>query len=368
MVEIPFVDLRWQHSQIRAEVEPLLYAAMDAGRFILGPVVRDFEVAFAGYWGFRDAIGVGNGTDALELGLRALDVGPGDEVIIPTNSFIASAAAVVQVGAVPVLVDVNDMDLLIDVEAIRAAITPRTRVIMPVHLFGQLANVPAISQLATEQGLFIIEDASQCHGARGRNYNFGAHSHLITTSFYPGKNLGAYGDGGAVLTNDPAIADRIRLLRDHGSSQKYVHKLWGRNSRLDALQATVLHVKLRYLDEWNTLRREAALRYESFFSGSSIVRRPPVTTDLENAWHIYAIRISKRDQVFRHLANNGIAAGIHYPVPIHEQPPMRVLGGDSLVLPVAERAAMELLSLPLFPGITDSQQHRVVDVVLDAIQ
>ncbi|HTW98505.1 MAG TPA: DegT/DnrJ/EryC1/StrS family aminotransferase, partial [Acidimicrobiales bacterium] len=355
---LPLVDLAWQHRQVAAEIEPQLLHMMSTGRFVLGDEVERFEEEYARYCGVRHCIGVASGTDALVLSLRAVGLQPGDEVIVPANSFVASAAAVVLAGGVPVLVDVRDDTLLLDLDAARAAITARTRAIIPVHLFGRLVDMPALAALAADAGLAVIEDAAQAHGARAGSYWPGSTSELVATSFYPAKNLGAYGDAGAVLTNRSDLAERMLLLRDHGSPDKYHHEIVGTNSRLDALQAAVLSVKLAHLDEWNALRREAAGRYASLLAGVPGVAAPPPAGAAEHVWHLYTVRVPRRDRILEALRQASIGAGVHYPVPLHLQPALLPYAGEA-ARPVAERAASELLSLPIYPGITPAQQELV---------
>lgn len=366
-MNVPLVDLAWQHRAIAAELEPLTSDIMECGRFVLGPELGDFESRFAGYCGAAHCVGVANGTDALTLALVALGIGPGDEVIVPTNSFVASAAAVVHAGARPVLVDADVRTLLIDRGAVEAAITGRTRAIMPVHLFGRLVDVAPLRALADAHGLKVVGDAAQAQGARPAGGTLVEGCDIVATSFYPGKNLGAYGDGGAVLTDDPELAEQVRTLRNHGSRSKYLHVRVGWNSRLDNLQAAVLGVKLRHLDDWNDSRRAAARRYDELLAEVEPVRRPDPAFGDDHVWHLYAVRTEWRDAVLASLQRDGIGAGVHYPTPIHLQPAFSAYRRDH-PLPVAERAARELLSLPLFPGITDAQQEHVVSAIERALR
>jgi dTDP-4-amino-4,6-dideoxygalactose transaminase len=313
-------------------------------------------------------VAVANGTDAIEIALRALGVGHGDECILPANTFIATAEAVCRAGATPVLVDCADDDTcLIDVDAVEAAMTPRTAAIIPVHLYGQAAPVERLIPLARRIGAWLVEDAAQSQGARRNGTSAGALGDAAATSFYPGKNLGAYGDAGATLTGSADVAARMRVIRDHGSPRKYEHEVVGVNSRLDTLQAVVLSAKLRRLAGWNAARRAAAARYDELLSGCDAVVRPRTLDGNEHVWHLYTVRVPDRDRVLKELHAAGIGAGIHYPVPIHLTAAFEGLGYKQGALPVAERAARGLLSLPLFPEITAAQQERVVSVLISAL-
>jgi len=364
---IPLVDLQIQHRQIEAEVHAAFDRIMKSGAFVLGPDVTEFETAFASYCDTSHCVGVANGTDALELALRALDVGPGDEVVLPANTFIASALAVARAGATPVLVDARDGDLLIDPVAVEAAVGPRTCAILAVDLFGQVAPFEDIARIAEMRGLVVVEDAAQSQGARRDGRRAGSFGDVAGTSFYPGKNLGAYGDGGAVTTARDDVAERIRRLRNYGSEIKYHHPETGFNSRLDTLQAAVLNAKLAHLDAWNSQRREAASRYDARLGDVGDLRLPVTDGPNEPVWHIYQVRVPKRDAVLEKLHAAGIGAGIHYPVPIHLQGAFASLGKGKGSFPVAEAAAEEMISLPLFPGITEAQQDQVVDAVRAAL-
>jgi dTDP-4-amino-4,6-dideoxygalactose transaminase len=364
---VPFVDLAAQHREIEAEVADGFARVMAASAYIGGPDVARFEASWAAYTETRHAVGVASGTDALELAVRALGIGPGDEVIVPANSFIASAAAVARTGARPVLVDCDDTYQLIDPAAVSAAISERTRAIMPVHLFGQLAPMEALAPLASRAGAAVIEDAAQCHGARHQGRRAGAWGAVAATSFYPAKNLGAYGDGGAAATNDAELAAGLAALGNHGGHVKYQHPSLGFNSRLDTLQAVVLEAKLRRLDVWNDARRAAALRYEGLLAGLPGVRLPRVAPGNEHVWHLYVIRVPERDRVLSCLQSAGVGVGIHYPVPIHLQGAFASLGYGSGDFPFAEQAATEILSLPMHPHLTATQQQRVAEVLASAL-
>lgn len=372
---VPFVDLAAQHAEVAGEIEAGFADVMADTAFINGPQVAEFERAFAAYVGAPACVGVGNGTDAIELALRAAEVGPGDECVLPANTFVATAEAVARCGARPVLVDCQPDSYLIDVAAVEQAITPRTKAILPVHLFGQPAEVEALRPLAARVGARIVEDAAQAHGARRHGAAAGALGDVAAFSFYPGKNLGGYGDAGAVLTADPVLAERVRLLRSHGEPRKYDHAVLGFNSRLDTLQAVVLLAKLARLDAWNAARAAAASRYDELLSGLDRVVLPATLPGNEHVWHLYVIRIldddtdlsSGRDTVLNALRANGIGAGVHYPTPVHMTGAFGTLGYPVGSFPVAERAAGQILSLPMHPHLTAEQQKKVVSVVTEAL-
>ncbi len=362
-MSIPLVDLSIQHAQIEVEVREGLERLVQSSAFVLGPAVMEFEEAYARFCQVSHCVGVANGTDALELALRALGVGLGDEVILPANTFIASAMAVVRAGAVPVLVDCEPDCHLIDVDAVEERIGPRTRVVMAVDLFGQVPRMEALEKLVSEAGIALLEDAAQSQGASRLGRAAGCFGQIAATSFYPGKNLGAWGDAGAVLTDREDLAAAVRRLGNHGSEVKYEHLEVGFNSRLDSLQAVVLSAKLRRLMAWNESRKEAAARYDTLLDGLDEVTPPRVLSGNEHVWHIYAVRVPRRDRVLADLQQAGIGAGIHYPCPIHLQAAFASLGQGEGSFPAAEQAAREMLSLPLFPGITSQQQSEVVDAL-----
>jgi dTDP-4-amino-4,6-dideoxygalactose transaminase len=362
---VPLVDLQVQHRQVAAEIEEGWARVVAEGSFVGGPDVGAFEEEFARFSGARHCVGVANGTDALELALRARGVGPGDEVIVPANTFVATAEAVSRTGADPVLADCDDEHLLVDPAAVAAKVGPRTRAVMAVHLYGQMAPLAALSD-AVPAGVDLIEDAAQSQGATQHGRPSGSVGVAAGTSFYPGKNLGAYGDGGAVLTSDEPTAGTVRALGAHGGTRKYTHDLIGMNSRLDTLQAVVLRAKLRRLDAWNEQRRAAAHRYDVLLSGVAGVRLPATAPGNVPVWHLYVVRVAERDRVLARLVEAGIGAGIHYPQPVHLLGAYGHLGRRG-EFPVAEAAARRLLSLPLFPGITAAQQGRVVEVLTAAV-
>jgi dTDP-4-amino-4,6-dideoxygalactose transaminase len=366
---IPLVDLAAQHAEVSAEIAEGWQRVLARTAFIGAQEVADFEREFAEFTGASHCVGVGNGTDAIEIALRALGIRPGDECILPANTFIATAEAVCRAGATPVLADcADDGTYLMDVAAVAAAITPRTRAIIPVHLYGQIAPVEALLPIAEKAGAWIVEDAAQAQGARRNGAGAGALGHAAATSFYPGKNLGAYGDAGAVLTNSADVATQARMIRDHGSPRKYEHEVFGFNSRMDTLQAVVLSAKLRRLAAWNAARRQAAVRYDEMLAGLDGVSLPRTLDGNEHIWHLYVVRVPDRDRVLKELHAAGVGAGIHYPDPVHLTGAFSGLGYGKGAFPVAERGVNELLSLPLFAEITDQQQEHVVSALANAIR
>lgn len=366
-MRVPLVDLAAQQQEIDVEVRAGLDAVFGTTAFIGGPDVAAFEREYAQETGVGFCIGVANGTDALELGLRAAGVTRHGEVILPANTFIATAEAVSRIGAKPVLVDVDPVHLLIDPDAVRAAVTPRTEAIVPVHLFGQVAPVDRLTNLAQTAGVPIVEDAAQSQGARRHGRPAGGLGLVAGTSFYPGKNLGAAGDAGAVTTNDADVARRVRVMASHGSPRKYVHDLIGMNSRLDTIQAVVLRAKLTRLAGWNDQRRKAAERYAELLRGLPGVELPTSAPGNLDVWHLYVIRLDDRDAVLRHLNSAGVGAGIHYPTPVHLTGAYAHLGWAHGAFPVAERGAERILSLPLFPHITHEQQEYVASCLRSAL-
>ena len=366
-MDIPLVDLAIQHREIEADIKRGFEAVFEQTAFVLGPALVDFETAYAKFAGVRHCIGVGSGTDAIELILRAQKIGPGDEVIVPTNTFIATALAVSRVGAVPVFVDCDPDYYLIDSAKTRSCIGEHTRAILAVDLYGQIAPHEELEAYARGRNIAVIEDAAQSHGARRNGCFAGGFGVAAATSFFPGKNLGAYGDGGAVLTNDSEFAQAVRELRNCGGTVKHEHPRLGVNSRLDSLQAVVLRAKLDRLPRWNDERRAAAAHYDELLAGSSGLVLPKVKEGNESVWHLYVVRVPERDRVLAQLQAAGIAAGIHYPTPCHLQGAYQSLGFAKGSFPVAEQAADEILSLPIYPGITHDQQARVSEVLLRAI-
>lgn len=363
---IPFVDLKAQYGAIKDEIDEAIGRVISNTSFILGREVASFEESFAAYIGTRFCVGVSNGTAAIQLALTACGVGPGDEVIVPANTFFATAEAVSTAGATPVFVDADPDSYTIDVRQIESALTPATRAIIPVHLYGQAANLDPILEIAARHKLFVIEDTAQAHGALYKGRRVGQFGHASTFSFYPGKNLGAYGEGGAVLTNDERVARRLRLLRDHGSERKYHHEIIGYNCRLEGIQGAVLSIKLAYLDRWNELRHEHAARYNALLSASGLIL-PQEMSYARHVYHLYVVQSEDRDALQNALNDAGIQTGIHYPVPIHLQPAYAFLGYSRGSFPEAEQQAARVLSLPMFAELTGEQINRVAEVVLDSL-
>jgi len=364
MTQIPFVDLKAQYATIRDDVRAAIDGVLESTQFILGDAVSEFERDFAAYLGVGHAIGVGSGLDALSLALRALGIGPGDDVIVPANTFIATALGVTATGATPTLVDCREDTYEIDPELIESAITPRTKAIMPVHLYGQSADMDRILEIAAAHGLDVVEDAAQAHGTRFRGKLCGTMGRVGCFSFYPGKNLGAYGDGGMVVTDDDQIAERLRRLRNYGQSAKYVHVERGTNSRLDTIQAAVLGVKLRRLDGWNASRAANAARYMERLAGGGLIL-PVLDERSTHVYHLFVVRTPHRAELQRHLLDRGVQSLIHYPIPIHFQEAYRDLGRGPGAFPVTERLANEILSLPMFPELTEEQIDRVSDAIAE---
>jgi dTDP-4-amino-4,6-dideoxygalactose transaminase len=364
MAGIPLVNLVRQYERLAPQLDRAIRETCARADFILGQAVATFETAFAAYLGIRHCIGVASGADALHLILRGLGIGAGDEVILPANTFIATAQAVWYAGATPVLVDCDECTATIDVSAVKAAVTKRTKAIMPVHLYGQPADVDPLLALANERGLHVIEDAAQAHGAAYRGKKCGTLGIAAGFSFYPGKNLGAYGDGGAVTTNDDGLAAEIRSLRNLGSTVRYVHQRMGFNSRLDTIQAAVLSVKLPHLDAWNDRRTQIADRYRAALAGHSTLRvidRANWTS--RHAHHLFVVRSldGQRDRIVRELQAREIGVAIHYPMAIHQQEGFQPLLKGAASFPAAERLASEVFSLPLCPDLTDGEAQTVLD-------
>ncbi len=364
---VPFLDLRAPYLELKHKIDEAMLRVADSGWFLLGAPLAAFEKHFADFVGARHCIGVANGLDALHLSLRELGVGRGDEVIVPSNTYIATWLAVSQSGATPVPVEPTLESYNIDPTAIEAAITARTRAIMPVHLYGRPAEMDAIMEIAGRHHLKVLDDAAQAHGARYRGRRVGSLAHASAWSFYPGKNLGAFGDAGAVTTDDDALADRLRVLRNYGSRVKYVNEVQGYNSRLDDIQAAVLDVKLAHLDEWNARRVRLALRYREALTGSGLVL-PADENGGESCWHLYVVRSPERDLLHRALAARGINCLIHYPTPPHRQQAYASLAFPADAFPIANRIHDEVLSLPIGPHLSDSEQDRVIEAVLIEIK
>ena len=365
MTEVPFLDVRSGYIELKAHIDGAVGRVLDSGRYIKGQVVEEFESAWASYCGARHCVGVGNGLDALRLGLQALGVGQGDEVLVPAHTFIATWLAVSALGATPVPIDVDAATYNIDVRRIEAAITDRTRAIVPVHLYGQPADLDPILQIARKYGLRVLEDAAQAHGARYKDRPIGSHGDAVAWSFYPGKNLGAFGDAGAVTTNSREIADRVAVLGNYGSRVKYVHECQGLNSRLDCIQAAVLLEKLKALDEWNARRAAIAERYLTGLraAGTGLVAVPAWAAPV---WHLFVVTVHQRDRVRAALERDGIEVGVHYPAGPAQQQAYGDLRCEPQ--PVAQRLASSVLSLPIGPHISADQAAYVVDRLRAALR
>jgi dTDP-4-amino-4,6-dideoxygalactose transaminase len=366
-MKVPFLDLKAHHALMIDEFDGAIREVIESSAFAGGPFVERFEEEFAAYCGSTYAIGVGNGTDALWLTLLALGIGEGDEVITVPNTFIATAEAITYCKAEPVFVDVDETTFTMDPAELKKSLTARTKAIIPVHLFGQPADLDPILEFARAHGLFVIEDAAQAHGAEYKGQKVGTMGDAGCFSFYPGKNLGAFGEAGAVVTNDAELRNKIQNLRDHGQTRKYFHTLMGWNCRMDGIQAAVLSIKLRHLEEGNTLRREHALQYDRAFAGLDAVVTPFEANYARHVYHVYAIRVQERDNVWRSLQEKGIGCAVHYPIPLHLQEACRNLGHTPGAFPVAENQAKEFLSLPMFPELTEDQVEYVVRCVSETV-
>lgn len=359
---IPFVDLQAQYRSIKQDIDSAISEVLESAQFVLGPAVASFEADFARYCGARRAIGVNTGTSALHLALLALGIGPGDEVITVPHTFVATVAAILYCGARPTYVDVDETSYTLDPSQLEGAITPRTKAILPVHLYGQSAPMGDILAIAKKHGLKVIEDACQAHGARHRGQRVGSLGDVGCFSFYPGKNLGAYGEGGAVVTNDDDIAEHVRLLRDWGAPRKYEHVYRGYNYRLEGLQGAVLRAKLPHLESWNDARRAAAMAYDQGLAGAS-VETPKIAPWSDHVYHVYAVRTQCRAKLQMFLRERGIHTGIHYPTPCHLQPAYADPAYPKGTFPVSERVASEVLSLPMFPELGVDRAEQVVSAI-----
>ena len=366
-MQIPFLNLTAHHAPLRAEFSAAIEEVIDAGAFAGGPFVARFEEEFAAYCGTRAAVGVGNGTDALWLSLLALGIGPGDEVITVPMTFMATAEAISYCGARPVFVDIDDLTYTMDPELLERAITPRVKAIIPVHLLGQCADMDPILEISSRHGIPFIEDACQAHGATYQGRRAGSLGTAGCFSFYPGKNLGAFGEAGAITTNDPDLAARMRMFRDHGQARKYHHDVVGWNARMDGIQAAVLRIKLSHLDRNNAARRAHAARYAELLSDIPELRVPAEAPYGQHVYHVYTVRVPDRDQILEGLQQRGIGCGIHYPIPVHLQQAYRSLDVPRGSFPVAERCAGEFLSLPMYPELSDEQIAVVAEAVGEAV-
>lgn len=361
---VPFLDLNAQHKPLRAEFAAAIQEVIDCGAFAGGPYVAKFEQEFAAFCQTRHAIGLGSGTEAIWLVLLAYGIGPGDEVITVPSTFMATAEAISFTGATPVFVDIDEQTYTMDPKLVERAITPRTKAIIPVHLFGQIADMDPILEIARRHHLRVIEDACQAHGAEYKGRRAGSIGDAGCFSFYPGKNLGAFGEAGGVTTNDKALAEKIQVLRDHGQSKKYHHSDIGWNARMDGIQGAVLRVKLKGLARGNAARRDHARQYRELLGNRKDLIMPHEADYSKPVYHVYAIRVQERDQLLRALTERGIGCGIHYPVPVHLQPAYRGLGLGRGSFPVAERCAEEFLSLPMFPELTPEQIETVASELI----
>lgn len=360
MKNIPLVDLKVQYQNIKSEVNSAIKGVLESTHYILGEEVKRFEKKFAKFTDSKYAVGVSSGLSALELGMRALGIGPDDEVITPVNSFIASSSAISFTGAKPVLVDCEETSFNIDPKKIEEKITTKTKAIMPVHLYGRPAGIDQILKIAKKYKLYILEDACQAHGAKYKGKKVGSIGTFGAFSFYPGKNLGAYGDGGIITTNDEKLTQAVRSMRNYGQAKKYHHEFLAWNSRLDTIQATVLLVKLKYLNTWNKARLKNAYIYNKLLKGLPVIT-PEISEDSTHVFHLYIIRTTKRDQLADYLNKNGISTGLHYPIPIHLQEAYKTLGYSKGDFPVAEKMASEILSLPMFPELKESEIEYITE-------
>ena len=368
MMNIPFLDLKAQYKSLSGEISETLKDVFDATAFSGGPFVARFEDQFAAYCGTRIALGVGSGTEALWLTLLALGVGPGDEVITVPNTFIATAEAISLCGARPVFVDIDERSYTMNPALVEAAITSKTKVIIPVHLYGQMADMDPLIELAAHHGIFVVEDACQAHGAEYKGARAGSLGIAGCFSFYPGKNLGAYGEAGAVVTNNVKLAEKIKMLRDHGQAEKYYHEMVGMNGRMDGIQGAILSVKLRYLASWNHARIRNADLYCQLLGNVESLILPLKMPYARPVYHIFAIRVAERTKFISALAQRGITCGIHYPVPLHLQTAYASLGMKRGSFPLAERCANEVVSLPLYPELTVDQIHYIADAVREVLR
>jgi dTDP-4-amino-4,6-dideoxygalactose transaminase len=366
-MQIPLVDLVAQYQPIKPEVMQAIEDVLGSMHLFLGPNAGALEEEFAAYCGTEFCVSVSNGTDALHLALRAAGIGAGDEVITVSHTFFATAEAIVMAGATPVFVDINPDSYTLDANQLEERITPRTRAIIPVHLYGRMCDMDPILEIAARRGLVVIEDSAQAHGAEYRGKRAGSLGQLGCFSFYYSKNLGAYGEAGAVTTSDPSLAAQLRRLRDHGSDTRYYHAEFGFNGRMDEIQAAVLRIKLRHLDEWNRLRRQHAAMYSELLEDTGVVL-PEEPGDRSHVYHLYVVRTPHRDRLQQALRERGVGTGIHYPVPVHLQEAARSLGHSEGSLPHSERAAAEVLSLPMYAELTDEQISYVAEQVRSGLE
>lgn len=361
-MQIPLVDLKAQYLSIKEEIDEAIQRVLNKCNFIMGDEVKEFEEELASFCSAKYAVGVSSGTDALLLALKAINIQPGDEVITVPNTFIATTEAITMAGGKIKFVDIDEETFNIDTSKIESAITNKTRAILPVHLYGQPANMDPIIDVAKKYNLKVIEDAAQAHGAEYKNKRVGALGDIGIFSFYPGKNLGAYGDAGAVVTNDPDISNKIAMLRNHGRTKKYEHEYEGYNCRLDTLQAAILRVKLKYISSWNEARRNHASSYRKLLQNTDIIL-PTEQKDNKHIYHIFAVRVADRDNLLNKLKNEGIGAGIHYPIPLHLQPAYRYLGYKKGDFPITEKCAREIISLPMYPELDEVKIKKIAEAI-----
>ncbi len=360
---VPFVDLSFQYQEIQEEVFSGFRKVSERGAFILGQEEKDFEAEFARFCQSQYGVGVNSGTDALYLALSALDIGPGDEVILPTHTFIATALCISYTGATPVFVDSEESTFNIDPRSFERAITDKTKAILPVHIYGQPANMEKIVSIAHQHGICVIEDAAQAHGAFYKGKRVGALGDIACFSFYPTKNLGAFGDGGMVITSKKDVYEKVMMLRDYGRKGRYEHIVKGYNTRLDTLQAVVLSAKLKRLDQWNQMRQQVAAWYQEELNGVSGLRLPQAENDRTHVYHLYVVRVSDRDRVLENLNEQKVGSLIHYPIPVHLQPAYQDAGHVKGDFPIAEKIASEIISLPMFPHMSREQVKAVAEIL-----
>ncbi len=365
---IPFLNLKAQHQALKAEILAAVSEVIDNTAFAGGPYVAKFEEEFATYCTTRHAVGVGNGTDALWFALLALGVGPGDEVITVPNTFIATAEAITYCGATPVFVDIDESTYNMDPALVERAITPKTKAIIPVHLYGQMADMDPIMEIARKHNLFVVEDASQAHGAEYKGRRAGTIGHVGCFSFYPGKNLGACGEAGACVTNDPALRAKIAMFREHGQPKKYYHDVIGWNGRMDGIQGAILSIKLKHIEKWTEARRFHAQAYTRALEKVHGVLTPTEAAGRRHVYHLYVLRVKNRDQMLKNLADKGVNCAIHYPVPLHLQTAYQHMGLGKGSFPIAERCAEEIISLPMFPELTPEEVQQVITTVAREVQ
>ncbi len=362
-MKIPLLDLKKQYLSIKKEIDQAIKRVLNSTQFILGENVQKFEKEFSKFCGTKYAIGVGNGTDALYLSLRALNISKGDEVIVPVNTFIATAEAITLNGAKPVFVDIDLNTFNIDPEKIEKAITKKTKAIIPVHLFGQPADMSPILKIARKYRLYVIEDCAQAHRAKYKNKKIGSIGDVACFSFFPGKNLGAYGDAGIVITNNKKLAQKIHMLRNHGREKKYIHRMEGINSRLDEIQAAILRVKLKHLNKWNKARQKNAKIYDKLFRNMNDIITPRIIKNTQSVYYFYTICVKNRKKIQKKLKEKGVSTGIHYPVPLHLQPAYKYLGHKRGDFPKAEKQSNEILSLPIYPELAEKQIKFIVNII-----